>query len=241
MHGQFGRVRGFTLIELLVVIGIIAVIAAILFPVFASTKRAAKKSDCLSNLHEIGLATQLYLGDADDVYPQTRQSGRNPDVEDSEGQLEEPIFKQVFEPILPYTRTTAVFVCPEDADPAGHRCFAIDPDSPDVTSFVVNGYFVFGLSGGSVTNSSTTIYVAERRSEPTAAENPYCNDIYHPWFNASNAKAPQLDMAEIGGAIATQRHSSLANYLFADSHVRPLHWAATYSPPNHNFHLVNQA
>jgi prepilin-type N-terminal cleavage/methylation domain-containing protein len=57
----------FTLIELLVVIAIIAILAAILFPVFAQAKAAAQKSVALSNAKQIGIATQLYMGDCDDM------------------------------------------------------------------------------------------------------------------------------------------------------------------------------
>ncbi|MEZ0325091.1 MAG: prepilin-type N-terminal cleavage/methylation domain-containing protein [Fimbriimonas sp.] len=60
----------FTLIELLVVIAIIAILAAILFPVFAQAKSAAKKTQDLSNMKQMGTGTQLYLGDFDDVYGQ---------------------------------------------------------------------------------------------------------------------------------------------------------------------------
>ena len=60
--------KAFTLIELLVVIAIIAILAAILFPVFAQAKQAAKKTQALSNVKQLGLATQMYLGDSDDRY-----------------------------------------------------------------------------------------------------------------------------------------------------------------------------
>jgi len=60
--------RGFTLIELLVVIAIIAILAAILFPVFAQAKVTAKQIVCLSNMKQVGMATMLYLGDWDDQY-----------------------------------------------------------------------------------------------------------------------------------------------------------------------------
>ena len=61
--------RAFTLIELLVVIAIIAILAAILFPVFAQAKAAAKKTAALSNAKQLGLGVMLYSGDVDDMYP----------------------------------------------------------------------------------------------------------------------------------------------------------------------------
>lgn len=60
--------RAFTLIELLVVIAIIAILAAILFPVFAQAKAQAKQIACLSNMKQVGTATMLYLNDNDDTY-----------------------------------------------------------------------------------------------------------------------------------------------------------------------------
>ena len=61
--------KAFTLIELLVVIAIIAILAAILFPVFAQAKLAAKKTKSLSNVKNIGTATQIYYADNDDYTP----------------------------------------------------------------------------------------------------------------------------------------------------------------------------
>jgi len=60
--------RAFTLIELLVVIAIIAILAAILFPVFAQTREAARKTQCISNMSQIGKATLMYVGDHDGAY-----------------------------------------------------------------------------------------------------------------------------------------------------------------------------
>lgn len=62
--------KGFTLIELLVVIAIIAILAAILFPVFAQAKEAAKKTQDMSNMKQMGLGMMMYLADNDDTYAQ---------------------------------------------------------------------------------------------------------------------------------------------------------------------------
>ena len=64
--------KAFTLIELLVVIAIIAILAAILFPVFAQAKAAAKRTSDLSNVKQIGLGMVMYTGDNDDILPATR-------------------------------------------------------------------------------------------------------------------------------------------------------------------------
>jgi prepilin-type N-terminal cleavage/methylation domain-containing protein len=72
MSIRSGRRSAFTLIELLVVITIIAILAAILFPVFARIKESAKKSACLSNMRQIGTAFSLYLSDWDERMPDRR-------------------------------------------------------------------------------------------------------------------------------------------------------------------------
>jgi prepilin-type N-terminal cleavage/methylation domain-containing protein/prepilin-type processing-associated H-X9-DG protein len=61
--------RGFTLIELLVVIAIIAILAAILFPVFAQARESARKTQCASNARQVGMGTQMYLQDYEEMFP----------------------------------------------------------------------------------------------------------------------------------------------------------------------------
>src|SRR5215210_4505553 len=66
------RHRAFTLIELLVVIAIIAILAAILFPVFAQAREKARQISCLSNMRQVGLGLQMYAQDYDETLPNNR-------------------------------------------------------------------------------------------------------------------------------------------------------------------------
>ena len=72
------KTKGFTLIELLVVIAIIAILAAILFPVFAQAREKARASSCLSNTKQFGTALQLYVDDYDETYPPKSLTGAYP-------------------------------------------------------------------------------------------------------------------------------------------------------------------
>jgi prepilin-type N-terminal cleavage/methylation domain-containing protein/prepilin-type processing-associated H-X9-DG protein len=94
--------RGFTLIELLVVIAILAVLAALLFPVFANAREKARRTTCLSNLRQIGLAALNYEQDNDgDVVPLARGDGRKDIL----------IFADL---LAPYTKSPDIWVCPSD-------------------------------------------------------------------------------------------------------------------------------
>lgn len=102
--------KAFTLIELLVVIAIIAILAAILFPVFAQAKEAAKKTSCLSNTKQIGMAIQMYLVDSDDTYSPAYYY-RDPTQTSN---LDATGIEQWSGFMQPYIKNFKMFVCPSD-------------------------------------------------------------------------------------------------------------------------------
>lgn len=110
--------RAFTLIELLVVIAIIAILAGILFPVFAQAKRAAKKTVCISNLKQIGSSIALYMGDYDDVFPSALDASDRytPDIWKSFPEYRQRIeqMPMLHEVLQPYLKSKALFHCPAD-------------------------------------------------------------------------------------------------------------------------------
>ena len=116
-RGEKNVRRGFTLIELLVVIAIIAILAAILFPVFARAREAARSSSCLSNLKQIGIATQMYVQDYDSVYLPWGQTI--------------PTCPATI--LNPYIKNKNVWVCPSE-DNAGVRAMT----DPTVVSYMFN-------------------------------------------------------------------------------------------------------
>jgi len=109
------RKSAFTLIELLVVIAIIAILAAMLFPVFGQAKNAAKKSVSTSNVKQIGLASTMYLSDYDDVtMPLYHYNALDTSYSSSQGFMYWGLL------LLPYTKSEAILLCPMDKadDPA---------------------------------------------------------------------------------------------------------------------------
>src|SRR6056297_1595143 len=107
------RRRGFTLIELLVVIAIIAILAAILFPVFARAREKARQTSCLSNVKQIGLAWQMYVQDYDECIPPyyVPNSVRGPELPDIGAST--TLYWQDL--IYPYTKNFQIWVCPSDS------------------------------------------------------------------------------------------------------------------------------
>lgn len=97
------RKSGFTLIELLVVIAIIAILAAILFPVFAQAREKARQASCLSNLKQSGIAGMMYVQDYDETYPLSLyiNMGNNP-----------PCVFSFYNALSPYQKNSQIMLCP---------------------------------------------------------------------------------------------------------------------------------
>jgi len=94
--------KGFTLIELLVVIGIIGILAALLFPVFARAREKARQASCLSNIKQLTLAHFIYADDYDERMPPSVQPGNPPSCD------------RWHEIIQPYLRNSQILRCPSD-------------------------------------------------------------------------------------------------------------------------------
>lgn len=104
------REEGFTLIELLVVIAIIAILAAILFPVFASSQAKARSTACLSNIKEIGLGVMMYTGDYDETFP-LRQYYCSASTQPGLGYLSGRF--GWYNILYPYVKNAEIFTCPD--------------------------------------------------------------------------------------------------------------------------------
>ena len=159
------RFQAFTLIEVLVVIGVIAVLAALLFPVFAAAREAGRKATCLSNLRQMSTAWLMYAHDYDEVTPggayarfADKKTGNSID-----GKRYTPLWT-----MIPYTKSEAIYVCPtrlgwdfSTTNPA------FDTHRPRLGSYASN-YELVEIS---------LIQIAE-----PAREIAFC-DSYNPWQN----------------------------------------------------------
>ncbi len=218
--------RAFTLIELLVVITIISILAAILFPVFAQAKGAAKKIVSISNLKQIGFALQMYLSDNDDTLPGTRDSawggfGVNPaEVSDVKTIL------------MPYIKNNEIWYCSADRLPRKGR-----------TSFAVNAYLEYPLNLSSVGRTSDAIYMTDRTDIPPTDPNADPLDHYSWWAFTSPVLANELQLPgtlhwpSVIVQISPERYTGAnANYLFLDSHAKSMKFQRTWGDATVNMH-----
>lgn len=213
----------FTLIELLVVIAIIAILAAILFPVFARARENARKTSCLSNLKQIGLGVLQYTQDYDEKFPMRYYGGAG-------GRQEANSWRRM---IFPYVKSTQLFQCPSntsnnqlaDDSTAGNLTSAgLPADSPlFYRSYAINGSNSFGgtppseysqaASLAQLVSSSEIILVAE--------------------MSQGRGFTGDMTLAEWGDpAYAFKGHLGFSNFLFCDGHAKALKPITTASPKN---------
>ena len=119
--------HGFTLIELLVVIAIIAILAAMLFPVFARAREQARRTTCLSNLRQLGLACHMYAQDYDEYLPVSNHAS-NPHL-------------RLVNQITPYTRNLGILYCP--SAPRANVAHLVDTPANRAAGNISYYYFSF--------------------------------------------------------------------------------------------------
>ena len=169
---QMSTRRGFTLIELLVVIAIIAILAAILFPVFARAREKARQASCLSNLKQIGLATIMYCGDYDERWiPAPWARG------DVDGWSERLASMAPQALIYPYVKNVQVNTCSSRTNfngwTSGGHCMFGGTAYPDMFLNVALGY-----GPGQVSATGTAIGELPRPTDvPAWADTTYPSSI----------------------------------------------------------------
>ncbi len=194
---QPSRRSGFTLIELLVVIAIIAILAAILFPVFAGAREKARQAGCTSNLKQIGLATKMYLQDYDELNVRTYfGSGARA--------------YRWHQALQPYMKNTELFRCL-----TAKQC--VDPYSGLYMSYGMNSFnfdpgvwpcFWYGPADSELQDPSGTIFVADSKHPTDPNQGSY-------YVGGGATFAEPVNRVNY-------RHHGGFNALFYDGHVRAL-------------------
>jgi prepilin-type N-terminal cleavage/methylation domain-containing protein/prepilin-type processing-associated H-X9-DG protein len=222
---QGKRRYGFTLIELLVVIAIIAILASILFPVFARARENARRSSCQSNLKQMMLGVMQYTQDYDEKFPMgyNLRSGE--------------FYYGWMQVVQPYLKSTQIFQCPSDSATAVPTLFAGSGSvfvTPFHSSYIVNEAFGHedfapkSLALAAVENAAGTVYMADGGVRVATAA---------PWVTpTSPVKAASWIFGDPAAAIAPNmqgttnencagpslRHLETSNVAFVDGHVKSL-------------------
>lgn len=218
------RTSAFTLIELLVVIAIIAILAAILFPVFGRARENARRSSCQSNLKQIGIGIMQYTQDYDEKLPLANTGNI---------QLGEVVAERPWHvTIQPYVKSTQLFKCPSNTSNSPLARTEIVAGGPGTypRSYICNGTGTtlateLANYGGprpiNRTNNGNAVGVSIARIK-SAAELILITE--HPDRGDADVWAP----AQMGFL----NHLGMTNFLFADGHVKSMKPVATGTPIN---------
>ena len=209
------RSKGFTLIELLVVIAIIAILAAILFPVFAQAREKAHAIACMSNMKQIGTSLQLYVQDNDErvFYRANWQYSRSGDTRRTGLNLAgNP--QRWWNLLMPYIKSNNVFSCPSDSGPTPSNDTTGNPIIPRSYIAVCSAE---SLSLAQVQDPVETIVVTDkwdRDFSGTAVTDswiePFAGDF------GMDPADPRRSMT------AANRHQGMMNCSFFDGHAKAL-------------------
>jgi prepilin-type N-terminal cleavage/methylation domain-containing protein/prepilin-type processing-associated H-X9-DG protein len=203
------RRPAFTLIELLVVIAIIAILAAILFPVFAQAREKARATACLSNLKQAGLALQMYAQDNDETLPLGAH------VKGFNEPGTQPNFLGA---LVPYTKSLGIFACPsaQNASSIGYSAKDYDPTPRSSTNLMGNGV-VSARALAIIPDPAEIVFVQENRLKWNWSwVQPNLTDprkgIYQNWH------------WNLGIRRGLEEHSNLhfggGNFVYADGHAK---------------------
>jgi prepilin-type N-terminal cleavage/methylation domain-containing protein len=213
------RKSAFTLIELLVVIAIIAILAAILFPVFAQAREKARQTSCISNLKQIGLAFKMYVQDYDERWPQNNgvpccTNGQ----QNSDGQ-DFAYNGWVSNALIPYTKNQAIYICPDInsngfADPWSNGGNATK-DGNEFFSYAFNYASDYGVKEAAITEPSTALIMGD---STTAWWD--CN-----YLSGCGIGTRDLSWHALKNYKQTEWHSQKNDFLFEDSHVKSMGWS----------------
>ncbi len=252
MHAR--KCRGFTLIELLVVIAIIAILAAILFPVFTSAKEAGRRSACLSNLKQISSAFDMYMSSSNDRYPpawrpkivgEAHPLFPQANVKSAGVQNYNTTSASVYitwdAALFQYTKSRSVYACPSDGYKRDPVTIAGQSFPGEQRSYAMNDQILrHAQEIVNQTGNTALIYSGMMRSDtPKASKYVLVTD----WYGKSANKAlNRLGQAEYSAMYNLpdenqQEHNFKKgdNYLFFDGHVRYYEFGFLSDKDNMNF------
>jgi prepilin-type N-terminal cleavage/methylation domain-containing protein/prepilin-type processing-associated H-X9-DG protein len=234
------RRKGFTLIELLVVIAIIAILAAILFPVFSRARENARKAQCMSNMRQIAMGYMMYLQDWDErfisewlcgCFDTRRGNARACANYDPDSPTGVACIWGWDRKIEPYIKNKKLFVCPSDTLIASgsSACTTCRFNTQQDTSYGLNEHVV--APPGTKCHGGTTLAAIRNPADVIIiGETKAWHRVDQPW----NGGDPNLVdvIQDITGMCDVERHQGGANYIFADGHVKWLMPNATLTPKN---------